>query len=257
MYHDVDVRPGRGVFAPYVVHPRQFVEHMAALAESGYTTAPISALGKREQGDRKENKIAYLTFDDAYATFHHTVLPALAEKGMTATVFVPTNYVGRTAGWMAPDDDSGRPLATWTDLSDVLHAGSEVGAHGHRHVALDLLAPGAVRDELIRSRRRLQDELGIAGTSMAYPFGHSTASVRREAARVGYTVACAVADDLQPLSGDLLRVRRILVSSTMSAEDLVAVLRGPPRRAINRALRAGVRPGWRGVRRLQARRERR
>jgi peptidoglycan/xylan/chitin deacetylase (PgdA/CDA1 family) len=253
MYHDVDARPGVGAFAPYVVSPSLFAEHLAAIKEAGYETAPVSSLAEPEHPARRGEKVAYLTFDDAYATFHDFVVPRLTQTGMSATVFVPTRYVGRSAGWMS-STDGGRRLATWGDLREVIKAGSEVGAHGHSHVALDLLRSEAIRAELTQSRRFLQEELGVAVTSMAYPFGYNTAVVRREARRAGYTVACAVADDRQPLSGDLLAVRRILVRSTMSAEELVAALAGARRGSIDRVLRAGARPGWRAIRRVRARR---
>jgi peptidoglycan/xylan/chitin deacetylase (PgdA/CDA1 family) len=251
MYHDVDARPGHGAFAPYVVSPGLLSEHFAAIREAGYETAPISRLADEAPG----LKMTYLTFDDAYETFHSRVLPALAENGMSATVFVPTKYVGLAAGWMPPDCDGWRRLASWSDLRDAVSSGSEVGAHGHSHVALDLLRTDSVRAELTQSRLLLEEELCVPVTSMAYPFGHNTSVVRREARRAGYTVACAVADDLQMLSGDLLRVRRILISSTMSAEELLLAIGGAPRRSIDRALRATARPAWRCIRRARARRE--
>jgi peptidoglycan/xylan/chitin deacetylase (PgdA/CDA1 family) len=252
MYHDVDPRPGQGEFRPYVVDPGLFLEHLAAIHQAGYEALPISDLAEGHYGPR----VVYLTFDDAYETFHRTVLPALAEWDMSATVFAPTRFVGLVAGWIRSPDDGARRVASWADLRDVVASGSEVGAHGHNHAALDLLRTDSIRAELTKSRQLLEDGLCVSVTTMAYPFGHSTATVRREARSAGYKIACAVAGDLQPVSGDLLRVRRILVSSTMSADEVVSAMCGPPRTSVNRALRASVRPAYRCLRGAQARRHR-
>lgn len=249
MYHDVSSRLGVGPLQPYVVHPAEFDEHLAAMADAGYRTAAATSLARIAS---PSESTVYLTFDDAYQSFHTTVLPALAVYGMRATVFAPSAFIGESAQWMRDSPDGDRRLMGWSELQEVVAAGSEVGSHGHRHLPLDLVSAATVRKEVYQSRQVLSDGLGRDVTSFAYPHGHNTAAVRRAARQAGYEVACAIFGDLQPLGGDLFAVRRVPVGPGLTGVELLALLRRR-RSAVDLGLRALARPGWRAVRRVGAR----
>ena len=97
---------------------------------------------------------------------------------MTGTVFVPTAYVGGPAEWLADVGEDHRQLMTWAEISEVVAAGAEVGAHGHRHLPFDLLSPQQLHSELGVSRTMLEDRLGHAVTTLAFPYGFHHRSVR-------------------------------------------------------------------------------
>ena len=44
----------------------------------------------------------------------------LVARGLRATLFVPTAYVGGTARWLRDCGESGRPLLSWSALRDAL-----------------------------------------------------------------------------------------------------------------------------------------
>jgi len=259
LYHDVADGPAHDRFRRYVVPPGLFDEHLSALASAGYRTANASTLIATTQPlGGADRPAVYLTFDDGYRSFATTVVPTMARYGMTGTVFVPTAYVGGRAQWLSHLGEGHRQLMTWAEIRDVASAGAEVGAHGHRHLPFDLVSPPELRSELSDGRAVLEDSLGAAVTSLAYPFGFHDRSVRRSARACGYRVAFEVGDNLQwgpspsPLADRILRIRRVIVDPEMSADDLLVVLqRGRRPRAIQRA-RCMARPGWRLVRRVSS-----
>jgi peptidoglycan/xylan/chitin deacetylase (PgdA/CDA1 family) len=212
MYHSI------GGADRLAVHPAAFAEQMAYLAEHGLT--PVSF----GESDPRAERPVIITFDDGYADFHDHALPVLERHGFVATVFVTTGWL-RDAGPYA----AGRPpgaMLTWRQTAEIASCGVRIGAHGHSHAQLDQLADAALRDELRRSRGFLQDRLGHAVTTMAYPYGYSSARVRREVRAAGYTHACAVANAVLSGRHDPLALPRLTVRASTSIEDFGRALNG-------------------------------
>ncbi len=228
LYHDIADGPAHKGFRRYVVPPGLFDEHMSALDSAGYQTAPASALVPTTAAVQPDDRpVVYLTFDDGYRSFARTVMPALARYGMTATAFVPTAYVGRTAMWLSELGEEHRELMTWAELDDVVAGGVEVGAHGHRHLAFDIVGPRDLHSELATGRATLEDRLGVPVKSLAYPFGYHDRSVRASARKAGYALALEVGDNLQRTLGHspkvdrIFRIRRIIVGPETTGDDLL------------------------------------
>ncbi len=257
LYHDVADGPVQDRFRRYVVPRGLFDEHLGALASAGYVTAPASSLDLSETGRRPT---VYLTFDDGYRSFASAVMPALARYAMTGTVFVPTAHVDGPAAWLANLGEDHREVMGWGEISEVVAAGAEVGAHGHDHLPFDLLSPERLRVELHHGRSILEDNLAVPVTTLAYPYGFHRRAVRTVARSCGYRVAFEVGDNLQRITpgssppGDaILRVRRIVVGPDTSGDDLLRLLRQGRRSPAVQRARCMARPGWRLVRRLSSR----
>jgi peptidoglycan/xylan/chitin deacetylase (PgdA/CDA1 family) len=212
MYHSI------GGADRLAVRPEAFAEQMAWLRDHGYTPLPF---GERT---RPAARPVVITFDDGYADLHGHALPILERLGFAATVFVTTGWL-HDAGPQAAGRPPGRML-TWRQAAEVAAAGVEIGAHGHSHAQLDQLGDPALRDELRRSRGLLEDRLGRPVPTMAYPYGYSSARVRREVRAGGYTAACAVANAVMTGRHDRFAVPRLTVRATTSLAGFERALQG-------------------------------
>jgi peptidoglycan/xylan/chitin deacetylase (PgdA/CDA1 family) len=96
-YHKVDTRMELG---GTMISPKRFAGHLAYFKKNGYQSVTLSrAVELMRQGESGGKKYLCLTFDDAYAGLYHHAFPLLKEYGFTATVFVVTDYAGRTNDW--------------------------------------------------------------------------------------------------------------------------------------------------------------
>jgi peptidoglycan/xylan/chitin deacetylase (PgdA/CDA1 family) len=176
------------------VTPTQLREQLEFMLEQGYTGATFSdALLKPPNGPT-----LVITFDDAYRSVIELARPILARFGLSATVFVPTAFPADESPihWRGIDHWLGSPYESelipmsWEQLDALRQAGWELGSHSHTHPRLTQVDDRTLEEELSRSRRELEERLGITCRSLAYPYGDHDARVVEAARTAGYETAC-------------------------------------------------------------------
>lgn len=116
-----------------------------------------------------------ITFDDGNVSDVRIALPALRERGLTATFFVIADRLD-TPGFLSRAD-----LRTLTD------GGMAIGSHGMRHRHWRTLDGEALHEELFDARSMLESVVGARVTVAACPFGSYGRSSLRALGRAGYT----------------------------------------------------------------------
>jgi peptidoglycan/xylan/chitin deacetylase (PgdA/CDA1 family) len=240
MYHSISARPPAAT-ASLAVGPEMFADQMALLGDLGCTPIALADLATAA-GDVERPVV--ITFDDGYADFHEHALPVLERSGFPATLFV-------TTGWLADAGPhaAGRPLdrmLCWSRVREAALHGIEVAGHSHSHPQLDQLPARALHDELAVSRALLEDRLGGRVRAMAYPYGYSSARVRRAVLATGYETACAVANatcavaaEVAGAGHDRLALPRLTVRAATSLERFGRIVAGTATFRVDHALTKG------------------
>jgi peptidoglycan/xylan/chitin deacetylase (PgdA/CDA1 family) len=155
------------------VQPEQFAAHMQSLASRGFHGITVRELVEAWEGrGQLPARPVVLTFDDGYANLANHAAPVLSQHGFRATIFAVSGRVGGWNDW--PDQGLAiprLPLLDWTGLFEMTSIGCEIGAHTITHRKLTTLSPDDACNEILFSKRHLEDRLGIPVTSFAYPFG--------------------------------------------------------------------------------------
>ena len=181
LYHRVGRRSQLAVDLPLPL----FAAQVAELAESGGVVSLDSLLSLVARAQEPPVQPVALTFDDGTADFAEAVLPVLTRDAAPATLYVATDFVDR--GRPFPHD--GTPLS-WGALRDVVSTGLvTVGSHTHTHALLDRLAPEQVADELDRSIKLIEDNLGVTPHHFAYPKALLGSAAAQDAVRARFRSA--------------------------------------------------------------------
>ena len=151
--------------------PDAFRAHLRSLFERGIQTATPERLLSNERLD-PAHPAAALTFDDGFDNFYTHALPILDEYQVKATVFVVPGFCGQVSGWADQfPQHSSRRLMTWSRIEEIRRAGIAIGAHSMTHADLTNLSIEEARQEILDSKRAVEDKIGDAVTAFAYPYG--------------------------------------------------------------------------------------
>jgi peptidoglycan/xylan/chitin deacetylase (PgdA/CDA1 family) len=173
-----------------------------------------------------------ISFDDGNASDVEIALPALRERGLSATFFVVAGRVG-TDGFLDADD-----------IGTLANEGMTIGCHGMHHRRWRRLSPGDLHQELVVSRDRLEEIVGRPVTHAACPFGSYDRQVLRSLRSSGYDRVFT--SDCGPSRPDRWLQPRNSVRSSHSALALDELLTPevPAHRAVYREAKLAVKR-WR------------
>jgi peptidoglycan/xylan/chitin deacetylase (PgdA/CDA1 family) len=175
------------------VTPAAFARQIEILVRRGYRGARFTdAIIGSTRG-----RVAVVTFDDNYRSVLEIAKPVLDRHGYPGTLYVPTGWPSerRPMRWQGIDRWLGTPhereLSTlsWAELRSLATDGWEIGSHTCTHPHLPALDHAALHRELGDSKARIEAELEVPCTSLAYPYGASSPRVVAEARDAGYLCA--------------------------------------------------------------------
>lgn len=236
MYHSFAERAASPELRPLTVPPSLFAEHLGAIVEDGIRLTTVSEVPGLLSADADGPPTAVISIDDAFADVLNAVDTLIAHRA-PATLFVPTQYVGGAADWMADGDDR-LPILGWSELAGLRDAGVELASHGHRHIAVDVNHPQTVFDDACRSLVEFEDHLAVRPLSFGYPFGHENRAARRAIREAGFEQACAIRHVRARPRDDRFALPRLYVGPDHDAATLVRMIREPRSAIVEHALRA-------------------
>jgi peptidoglycan/xylan/chitin deacetylase (PgdA/CDA1 family) len=252
MYHSVSDHATRK-YSPFAISPALFAQQMDYLRQQSYTPITVTRLMEiRTRGEQWPTKPVLLTFDDGLEDFYTGALPILQQYDFPATLYVVTGFMNGTSRWLLSEGEGNRPMLTWEKLAEVQAAGVECGGHTHTHPQLDTLPFARARDEIIQCKQILEDHLGHAVQSFAYPYGYHTGAVKQAVQEAGYTSACAVKYEMCAENTDLFALKRLMVGPTTDLTALEALLTTGYTSVLTGMYKRARTPVWRIVRRAKA-----
>ncbi len=233
MYHSISEDPESDLSPYYRVctSPGRFAEQMQWLADLGYRGVGVSeALAARNiDGDsgRHPGKLVALTFDDGFRDFHTEAFPVLRRFGFTATVYLPTAFIGTERKQF-----KSRDCLTWTEVAALHAAGIEFGSHTVTHPRLIELSWEEIVREIVDSKADIEGHLGTRIDSFAYPYAypqadrHFTARFPQVLSDAGYRSGVTTAVGRNQTDSDAEVLRRIPVNSSDDRALLAAKILG-------------------------------
>ena len=205
---------------PWAVTRSNFEQQLDFLQAEGYATPTVSAL--MEDPERFSGRTVVISFDDGY-TDNLEAAAALHLRSMQATWYVVSGSIGQEPAWPFDGRPGGR-LMNATELRSLQQAGMEVGSHAVTHRRLSTLDTPTQLQEAARSKADLEDLLGTAVHSFAYPYGAFDNASAAAVQQAGYRSACTTAPGWMLRDGDPFRLRRLTVFNHDSTASLARKL---------------------------------
>ena len=188
-YHKLGPRPRgtriKGLCLDARLFARQLDELRAANFKSQLLDEPLPRAGNP---DRR----VIFTFDDGFANVLKYGLEPLAVNGFRAIQFIVAGRIGQVDEWNRADGEVLAPLMDAAQIKDWLAAGHQIGSHTLTHPFLTRIPPAQAREEIMASKKKLEDLFGVAIKHFCYPYGDWNEQTRDLVLEAGYRTACTI-----------------------------------------------------------------
>ena len=181
------------------ITPAAFEAQMKELKDKGISVIGMQDFLAWKRGEKAiPARAAILTLDDGWKSQYDVAWPILKKYGYPHTMFIYTEGVrgGHYGGGEA---------VSWEQLAEMRDAGVDIQAHSETHpdlrkpydkIAKKRLSPPEyeqwLENEIGRSKRTLEEKLGIKVNCFAVPYGNINDRVRDVAKKEGYEAVFTV-----------------------------------------------------------------
>ncbi len=156
--------------------PEKFQSQMQFLSDTSFNVISLEIIISciRENRPFPPKSIA-ITFDDGFKNVYDTAYPILKELGFKATVFLVTGYCGKNNQWQGqPAKIPVLEIMGWDEVIEMANNGIDFGAHTVNHPNLLELSLEQAEDEIVNSKKVLEERLEKNILFFAYPYGGKT-----------------------------------------------------------------------------------
>ncbi len=114
-----------------------------------------------EHGTPLPDRAVVLTIDDAHRSVYNEAFPRLKAAGVPFTLFVAPD----------PIDSGAESHMTWAQVREVARSGATIGVLPAAGLSMPQRTVQQNAADLVRAVERVEAELGVKPTLLAYPFG--------------------------------------------------------------------------------------
>jgi len=212
MYHSINYSDTKD---SSVVSPESFERQMSYLHKNGYNVISlddyVTSVGKNRILPRNT---VVLTFDDGYEDNDRFAYKILQKYNFPATIFMSSDYIGKE-GFLTLDQ-----LKKMKE-SELI----EVGSHTRSHAYLPDIDSQKQQEEIIESKRILENLLEIEVRYIAYPGGGFSERIKRFVKDAGYKGACSTNRGYDKTNRDVFELKRIKVTNEDVGNGIVLWLK--------------------------------
>lgn len=202
----------RAVFYHFVdAHTDHFEEHLKWLADHFSVRDLNSDCDSLFTGDQG----MAITFDDCFESTVESACEVLAKYNLRGAFFIPTAFLSdpgnRKNSWLVRNRlhvYDGKYIIGARTVRALGQAGHVVGSHSHSHQRLAEASESAFADELLWSRRILEDLTGQKVKNLAYPYGDVPTSRLSAVAASGYSLGWTIRRGVNTETTSRLLLRR-------------------------------------------------
>ena len=208
-YHSIGDAP-KGARDPFLyVSKARFDEQLAKLAEGGFTSGSLEEL----PAEGNPGKKVVITFDDGYRNVLKNGLEALTRSRFSAMQYLVAGMIGTRNEWDVKHGDVPEALMDAGEIREWLAAGQMIGSHSLTHRNLTKLSEAETREQILGSKKKLEDAFGVAVKHFAYPGGKWTPQVRDLVKEAGYLTACTTEFGVNTAQTPKFELKRIVCLS--------------------------------------------
>ena len=230
LYHRIGPMKLSSHVAGQYVCPRVLEWGIDGLRNRGWQCVSLDRCIDIGRNESDEGDTFAITFDDGYLSVYEHACPMLAQRSLTATIYVVVDSLNGINEWDKRAGDREEKMMSVAQARELADAGFEIASHTLTHPHLTSLNDDDLRAEVADSKHKLEDMIGREVKSFSYPYGDYDTRVLDAAVAAGYTNAMSTTLGAVVSGTSVFEVQRVNVRWNGFGCQL--------RRKIGRAMRA-------------------
>lgn len=195
------------------ITPKILRTQLKYIHDQGYVTLTTSDLKAYILNDSPiPEKSILITFDDGYMDNYYSAFPILKDFNMVATIFCITS------------DLDGSYYLSKEAIREMSSYGIDIESHTVNHPHLNKMTYDKQLEELLESKKTLEEITGKEINSIAYPFGDFNNDSIKAAKDAGYTLGFTTKLGLSDRSDNPLTLDRIYINSKYDMNTFKEIL---------------------------------
>ena len=212
-YHRVGV-PRRGRYERQTVRPDRFKSQIAWLRRLRFSFTDLDVIDAwLTNGTAVARHTVVLTFDDGYGDLYEHAFSILSENRIPAVVYLVSGL--KEDGWRRAESPDPLRLLNLSEIKEMSKAGIVFGSHTRTHARLTECSPHELKEEVLGSKKSLEDRMGQEVRHFCYPYGAYNDRVVDAVGEAGYATACTAERGSVQGGADPLRLPRLTVGKRM------------------------------------------
>jgi len=206
-----------------------FEAHLKHLIANGYKVIPVRELVDYYLGRRPPPQLhsVAIAVDDGHKSVYTDMLPLVKKYQIPVTLFIYPSAISNASYAM-----------TWSQLKELRETGlfdSQSHTYWHPNFKIDKrrLKPAEyesfVEMQLKKSKEKLEKELDVRVSMLAWPFGIYDDDLIQKAVKAGYVATFTMERHPATHFDDLMALPRYLMTNGDSGKTLTTILRDLPR----------------------------
>jgi peptidoglycan/xylan/chitin deacetylase (PgdA/CDA1 family) len=193
---------------------------MKHLKDQGYETITLSEYCQIIRSHKSlPSHSVVITFDDGFENNYSVAYPILKDMGFRATIFLATDYMGKTCCWERTSDIPILPMMSWDQIKEMSRGGIEFGSHAASHSSLTGIPLEEAKAELLRSKAAIEKNLGKRNLCLCYPYGDYNGDIVKFIQDEGFICACSGRFGYDNGIENLYFLKRMNINCTGGVDD--------------------------------------
>ncbi|HWR58864.1 MAG TPA: polysaccharide deacetylase family protein [Thermodesulfovibrionales bacterium] len=203
-----------------------FQSHLKYLKDNGYTVIPLKQLVDYllRKGPPPPARSVVIVVDDGHKSVYTDMLPLVKEYNIPVTLFIYPSAISTASYAM-----------TWEHLRELKKAGLfDFQSHTYWHPNFKKekkkLSPAEydkfVDMQLRKSKEKIEKELALRVTMLAWPFGIDDDGLLKKASEAGYLAAFSIERHHASISDNIMALPRYLMVNTDRGRSFESLLAG-------------------------------
>ena len=212
MYHSIERSDLKEDNMGLAVPPETFYMHMKYLKENDFhVTGLLDFAEKVINNSPIKERSVIITFDDGFKSVLTNALPVLTQFNFTATLFVNIYFVEHK---LPPDLYYCKwQVLNWDESKTMKGQGISIGSHSLTHKRLTLLTDRELSDEVIQSKRLIEDNINERIYSFSYPHGAFDNRVKEILNNNNFKCSCSSIEGTNSIKSDLFALKRTEITA--------------------------------------------